>query len=258
MAGIIAAVRRGGGGSVHERGLQRICGLGAVRAVFEREPGRVERLFFEDDMKREVGRFCRTLARARKPYRQVGKTELARIAGTILHGGVVAIARPRPLHDFDPQAARQWAEDSKPVLILDGIGNPHNLGAIARSAAFFGLERIVLSNRPEQALPSDASFRVAEGGFEYLSLCRAPLPAALDELRPVYHIVGTAPGSGTSPGKWHDGRPIALVLGNEESGLDPPTIAACDEVVAIPGSDRVQSLNVAAAAAILIYLLTRC
>ena len=52
-------------------------------------------------------------------------------------------------------------------------------------------------------------------------------------------------------------RPIALVLGNEETGLDPDTIAACDDVVTIPGGSRVQSLNVAAAAAILIYTLTR-
>jgi len=53
------------------------------------------------------------------------------------------------------------------------------------------------------------------------------------------------------------GKPVALILGNEEKGLDPATLAACDEVVTIPGSGRVQSLNVAAAAAILIYLATR-
>lgn len=236
--------------------LQRICGLAAVRALFERDPGRVERLFFDAGMKREVEPFCRTLSRARKPYRQVDKAELARIAGTILHGGVVAIARPRPLLDFEPLAARQWAEDNKPLLILDGVGNPHNLGAIVRSAAFFGLERIVVSDRPEQALPSDASFRVAEGGFEYLELYRAPLPAVFDELRPIYRIVGTAPGRHPLRAKWEGARPVALVLGNEESGLAPATTAACDEIAAIPGSGRMQSLNVAAAAAILLYLLT--
>jgi RNA methyltransferase, TrmH family len=238
------------------RELQRICGPAAVRAVFARDPGRVERLFFEDSVKGLVGPFCRMLARARKPYRQIDKAELARIAGTILHGGIVAIARPRPLIDFDPQAVRRWAEDGKPLLILDGVSNPHNLGAIVRSAAFFGLERIVISDRPEQALPSDASFRVAEGGFEYLNLCRAPLPAALDELRPAYRIIGTALGCRAALDRRVADRPVALILGNEEMGLDPATIAACDEVVTIPGSGRVQSLNVAAAAAILMYLLT--
>jgi len=249
--------RRGEVSAVRDRELQRICGLAAVRAVFARDPGRVERLFFEDRMKEQVGVFCRLLARSRKPYRRVDDVELARIAGTILHGGVVAIARPRPVLDLDPQAARRWAEDGSALVILDGIGNPHNLGAIARSAAFFGLERIVLTDHPEQALPSDASFRVAEGGFEHLNLYRAPLPAALGELRPSYRIVGTALGGRAAPDRWAADRPVALILGNEEAGLDPITMAACDEILTIPGSGHVQSLNVAAAAAILIYLLTR-
>jgi RNA methyltransferase, TrmH family len=247
----------GDGRPPHERQLLRICGSAAVRALFERDPGRVERLFFEDRMKGEVGPFCRMLARERKPYRQIDEAELARVAGTVLHGGVVAIARPRPVVDFAPEAAREWAKDGKPLLILDGIGNPHNLGAIVRSAAFFGLERMLLADRPDQALPSDASYRVAEGGFEHLNLHRAPLPAALRELRQVYRVVGTALGKRVVPAAWGGDRPVALVLGNEEAGLDPATVAACDEVMTIPGSGRVQSLNVAAAAAILIYTLTR-
>jgi TrmH RNA methyltransferase len=241
----------------HSRQLLRICGLAAVTALFERNPRRVERLFFEDRVKGEVGSFCRTLARTRKPYRQVDKAELARVAGTPLHGGVVAIAAPQPLAEFDRSAVPIWAKNGKPLLVLDGIGNPHNLGAIARSAAFFGLERVVLADRPDQALPSDASYRVAEGGLEHLDLHRAPLPAALFELRPAYRVIGTALGLGLAPHRLEGGTPVALVFGNEETGLDPATIAACDQIWSIPGSGRVQSLNVAAAAAILLYLLTR-
>jgi TrmH RNA methyltransferase len=241
----------------HARQLSRICGLASVRALFECDPGRVERLFFDDKAKGEVGRFCQMLASERKPYRQVDKLELARVAGTVLHGGVVAIARPRPIADFAPGAVREWAQDGTPLLILDGVANPHNLGAIVRSAAFFGVERIVLADRPDQALPSDASYRVAEGGFEHLILHRGSLPAALRELRQIYRVVGTALGERAAPAVWHGDRPVALVLGNEETGLDRATLAACDDVVTISGGGRVQSLNVAAAAAILIYSLTR-
>jgi TrmH RNA methyltransferase len=131
------------------------------------------------------------------------------------------------------------------------------LGAIVRSAAFFGIDRIVLADHPAQALPSDASYRVAEGGFEHVNLYRASLPAALYELRRSYRIIGTALGRPAMPADQRGDRPVALVLGNEEAGLDPDTIAACEIVVSIPGSGRVQSLNVAAAAAILIYQLTR-
>src|SRR5262249_12616161 len=143
-----ASRRRGDDGPPHERELLRICGLAAVRALFECDPGRAERLFFENREKGEVGAFCQALPGAAKPYRQLDPSELARVAGTVLHGGVVAIARPKPLAGFDPAAVRGWAESGKPLLVLDGIGNPHNLGAIARSAAFFGLERILLADRP--------------------------------------------------------------------------------------------------------------
>jgi RNA methyltransferase, TrmH family len=249
--------RARGARPLHERTLLRVCGLAAVSALFETDPGRVERLFFEPRLRTEAGKFCAVLASARKPYREVAAGELARIAGTVLHGGITAIARPRPIEAFDPAAAPGWARDGKPLLVLDGIGNPHNLGAIARTAAFFGIERIVLGDRPDQALPSDASYRVAEGGLDRLVLYRAPLPAALTGLREGYRVVGAALGSGIPLAARGAGKPLALILGNEEKGLDPATLAACDEVVTIPGGSRVQSLNVAAAAAILIYLATR-
>ena len=243
--------------AVHERRLLRISGLAAVRALFERDPSRVERLFFAEKLKPELGVFCRSLAADRRPYRQLERGELARVAGTVLHGGVVAIARPRPLLDMDPEAAGKWAQDGKPLVILDGVGNPHNLGAIVRSAAFFGIDRVLLSDRPDQALPSDASYRIAEGGFEQLSLYCVQLPAALHELRPVYRVIGTTLGEGGSSTLSGGARPVALVLGNEETGVDAATLAACEEAVTIPGTGRMQSLNVAAAAAILIHALTR-
>jgi RNA methyltransferase, TrmH family len=250
---------RGGHGirPPHERTLLRVCGLAAVRALFETDSGRVERLFFESGLRAEARGFCAALRSVRKPYREVEASELARIAGTVLHGGIAAIARPRPLGNFDPAAVPGWARDGKPLLVLDGVGNPHNLGAIARTAAFFGIERIVLADRPDQALPSDASYRIAEGGLDHLTLYQAPLPGALANLRPAYHVIGTTLGEGSILRGRHAGKPIALILGNEEKGLAPAMVAACDEIVTIQGSGRVQSLNVAAAAAILIYLANR-
>lgn len=244
----------------HRRELLRVCGLNAVRALFARDPGRVERLFFAARLEPELAPFCRALAAARKPYRQVGAEELARVAGTVLHGGVVAVARPRPPLAAAPEAAAGWAADGLPLLVLDGIANPHNLGAIARSAAFFGVPRIVLAERGEQALPSDASYRVAEGGLDRVRLYRASLPVLLPGLRRSYRVIGAAAEGGAPPVPRRDGRPAALVLGNEEHGLDPATRALCEEIATLPGTapeGGVQSLNVAAAAAILLYLLTR-
>ncbi|HZU89300.1 MAG TPA: RNA methyltransferase [Stellaceae bacterium] len=240
----------------HRRELLHVCGLAAVRALFARDPGRVARLFFEPRLAAELAPLCHVLAAARKPYRAVAAAELARIAGTVLHGGVVAVARPLPPLAARPEAIAGWAADGKPLVVLDGIGNPHNLGAIARSAAFFAVPRLLLAARREQALPSDASYRVAAGGLDQVALYRAPLPALLPALRRVYRVIGAAAEGGVPPARRHDGRPVALVLGNEERGLDPATRALCEEIVTIPGGGAVQSLNVAAAAAILIYLLT--
>jgi TrmH RNA methyltransferase len=239
------------------RTLLRIAGLPAVSALFATAPERVERLFFDARAKPLLGAFCATLARARKPYRLVEADELERVAGTVLHGGVVAVAQPRPVPILDVAAAASWARDGHPLLLLDGIGNPHNLGAIARSVAFFGLPRLILSDHPEQAGPSDAAYRVAEGGLEHVALYRTPrFASVLKELRRFYRVIGTAAAEGGPLDTLRAGdRPIALVLGNEEQGLPGATLAACEEIVTIRGAGRVESLNVSASAAILIHAL---
>jgi RNA methyltransferase, TrmH family len=242
--------------------LLRIAGLPAVSALFAAAPERVERLFFDARMKRHVAAFCTELARSRKPYREVGAEEIERVAGSVMHGGIVALAAPRAIAVLDPAAQAGtlagWARSRRLILLLDGVGNPHNLGAIARSAAFLGVERMILSDHPAQAGPSDASYRVAEGGLEHLELWRAPLFARmLAELRKHFLVVGAAAEGGRSLRALEPGeRPVALVLGNEEHGLPPATLKACEQIVTIPGAGRIQSLNVAASAAILLYGLT--
>jgi TrmH RNA methyltransferase len=239
--------------------LLRVAGLPAVAALFAKAPHRVERLFFDQRMRPQVSDFCAELARAHKPFRLVPSEELERVAGSVMHGGIVALARPQPLPALDLAKAADWARGGEPLLLLDGIGNPHNLGAIVRTAAFFGLPRIVLSDHPAQAGLSDASYRVAEGGLEYVELHHSVRFAnTLQQLRRNYRIIGTAAGNGqTIEALRRTEQPLAVVLGNEEHGLPPATLAACETIVTIPGSGLVQSLNVAASAAILIHALTR-
>ena len=236
--------------------LVRVAGSAAVAALFARSPERVERLFFGAERSNEAAAFCQRLSRLRKPYREVGADELARVAGTAMHGGIVALARPRPVLPFDPSEASGWISAAPLLVVLDGVSNPHNLGAIVRTAAFFGLDRIVISDHPLQAGPSDAAHRVAEGGLEFVQLYRATnLATALKRLKPAYRVIGTALGRGRTLAGFAPDRPVAIVLGNEEAGLDSAAIAACDDVVTLPGSGWVQSLNVSATAAILIHNL---
>lgn len=233
----------------------RIAGLAAVGAVFARDPGRVERLFFDPRLKDAADPFCTALAKLRRPYRMVEAEELARIAGTVLHGGIVAVTWPPELAAFDLEQAKLWAAAGEPVIILDGVGNPHNLGAIVRTMAFFGLRRLVVSDHPGQALPSEAAYRVAEGGFEWVEVTRVRrLPIMLKRLSAHYRVIGTALGGAKPFVALAKGRrPLALVLGNEEEGLPAASLQACEGVVTIPGSGHIQSLNVAATAAILVH-----
>ena len=210
-------------------------------------------------MKPEAGPFCAELARRHRPYREVEAEDLARLAGSVLHGGILALAQPRPVPLFDPASAATWAAAGRLLLLLDAIGNPHNLGAIVRTAAFFEIPRILISDHPEQAGPSDASYRVAEGGMEYIELHRAPnFAQALRSLQRSHRVIGAAAENGKPiDAIGASEKPVALVLGNEQHGLPRDTRRACEELVTIPGSGLVQSLNVAATAAILIYAFSK-
>lgn len=234
-----------------------ICGYKAVAALFERRPHDAVRLFFEPAQARRIFAFSAYMARERRPFREVGADELQRVAGTVHHGGVVAIARERlfkPVYDGD---IARWAAARTPVLLLDRISNAHNLGALARTAAFFGVGVLVYAEHPEQALLTEAAYRVAEGGLEFLEVRTVPsLPTLMREMRQRFYIVGSSPRGeplGDSARAIRDyPRSPALVLGNEEMGMSAVVAKECDRLVQIEGAGGIESLNVAAAAAILI------
>ena len=230
-----------------------ICGANAVAALFRRRPEAALRLYYTEAGRGVAGPFCAVLARRHAPYRLLPQDEMARAAGTPHHGGVAVVARARVVPIL--QAADVPRE--RMLLVLDGIGNPHNLGAIARSAAFFGVRTLVLNHVAGSALPSDAAYRTAEGAMEELVLYRSrELPALLQALGPTYRTVAATlrPGAPALADLPRD-RPVALVLGSEEHGVSQAVLAACRREVRIAGHGLVQSLNVAQAAAVLLHAL---
>jgi RNA methyltransferase, TrmH family len=234
----------------------KVSGLRAVSALFATAPQRIQRLFLVKEMSREARPITEALARERKPFRQVDAAELQRIAATMHHGGIVATIDPPTLKIPTAADIEAWAAAKAPILVLDGVSNPHNFGAILRTAAFLGVRHVVLSERKEQALPSEAAYRVAEGGMEHVTLYRpAALATFCRNLSTRFRVVAASP-RGTALGRLPpDSRPPAIVLGNEETGLDPSVARACDNLVAIAGSGAVESLNVSVAAGILMHAL---
>ena len=227
-----------------------ICGANSVAALFKQRADAVQRLFYVEEQRLLAGPYCAQLAKLRKPYRLLGADEMNRATGTTHHGGIAAVAESRKILP----ATLDTIPRGKLLVALDGIGNPHNLGAIARAAAFFGVETLLLHDVPGAASPSDAAYRVAEGGFEFLQLFRTrDLAQTLTELTPVYRSVAASTDKESKP--LQDlplDRPIALVLGHEETGISEAVLKACRRRVHVQGSGNVQSLNVATAAAVLL------
>ncbi|MDE3084085.1 MAG: RNA methyltransferase, partial [Verrucomicrobiota bacterium] len=171
-----------------------ICGLAAVRARFSRDASSIRRLYFDYATGRKIGVMCKALAAAKKIYRCVEPAELEKVAGTVHHGGIVAVVDAPKLRAPTESEMRAWAARREPLLLLDRIGNAHNLGAIARTAAFFGAAVLVLPEHPQAALPNDAAYRVAEGGMEHLKFFQVKnLAQFCRELAAAgYEIVGAA------------------------------------------------------------------
>lgn len=234
-----------------------ICGLAAVRARFQRDAASIQRLFFDYATGKRVGVMCKALAQARKIYRQVEPAELEKIAGSVHHGGIVAVVAAPELRAPAASDVQAWASRRQAVLVLDRIGNAHNLGALARTAAFFGVAHIVIPTDPAAARPNDAAFRVAEGGLEQVAVWAVrDLAGWLGDLKAAgYVVIGAATRGGRPETAVNRGAPVALVLGNEEKGLADDVAAACTRLVTIPGSGAVESLNVSVAGAVLLWEL---
>ena len=235
-----------------------VCGWQAVSTLFAQHPDEIRRVFFDGPTGKRAGEMCAWLAAHKKVYRQVEPAELAKVAGTVHHGGIVAVIAERPLQRVSRETISAWAKTRAPLLLLDRVSNAHNLGAIARTAAFFGVRAIILPDSPAQALPGEAAFRVAEGGMEFVDFYRViSLPEFCVDLKRHYTLIGTSlRGNQLSPAAAKERglpRPPAIILGNEEKGLAPNIAALCDRLIKIPGADTVESLNVSAATAVLCW-----
>jgi len=144
-------------------------------------------------------------------------------------------------------------------MALDRVRNPYNVGAILRSAAFFGVAGVLLgAPAPHPGLATTA-VRVAEGGVERLAMARTTdLAQTLAAMRARgIHVFGADGHAPTSALGFAFARPALLVVGHEREGLGDRIRAQCDALVAIPGGGGVDSLNVAVATGVLLAELTR-
>ena len=230
----------------------RLYGLNAVRAAFARRPDALRKLYLSEARIPALQPLLKWCVANRVGYRVVGEDDLRKLAASSHHEGVVA-----DLLREEPQPLAKWL-DALPAgpqcaIWLDGVGNPHNFGAILRSAAHFGVAAILLPSGSTLAL-SGAAARVAEGGAEAVPLVRLDdVATSLTGLRAAgFALAATVVEGGAD--LFATGLPerLVYVLGAEGEGMDRHLAADCDLQLSIPGTGAVESLNVAAATAVLL------
>lgn len=234
------------------RGEMRLYGLNALRALFARRPQAIRKLYLAEARIPQLQPLLQWCVANRIGYRVVADADLHKLAASSHHEGVVA--------DVLREEARSltgWLQALPAgrhcALWLDGIGNPHNLGAILRSAAHFGVSALLLPKHSPLAL-SGAAARVAEGGAEAVPWVRLGREDnAIAQLHGAgFALAATVVRGGADVFAAALPQRLVYVLGAEGAGMDAALAASCDLRLSIPGSGRVESLNVAAATAVLL------
>jgi 23S rRNA (guanosine2251-2'-O)-methyltransferase len=223
-----------------------------------------------DNPKRRIHRLLQANAEAEKaargagdrklpPWETVDRAILDRVAGReSVHQGIVAQVDPLPETEVEDVAA--WAADQpeSKIVILDQVTDPHNVGAILRSAAAFGALAVILTER-NAAPESGVLAKAASGALEVVPLVRViNLARAMEQLKAAgFWCAGlAAEGQRTLAEARLSGR-VALCLGAEGAGLRRLTRTHCDLLVKLPTSGPIDHLNVSNAAAVALYELSR-
>ena len=235
-------------------------GLRAGLAVFARRRQDICSIAYDAEQRGELSALLSWAAAQGVPARELSERQLSEQAESNQHEGLVLEVRPRVWLPPKELAATLLAS-SKLGVALDRVRNPQNIGAILRSAAFFGAEAALLgAPAPHPGLPPFA-LRVAEGAAEHMSFSRTTdLADTLARLRSAgVHVVGADTHAERNAEVEHFQLPGAtlLVLGNEREGLSPRIRAQCDTLIGIRGSGAVESLNVAVAAGVIFAELRR-
>jgi 23S rRNA (guanosine2251-2'-O)-methyltransferase len=237
-----------------------VYGMHAVRALIARNPGRVAHLWLlAGRADRRLRELAELAASRRIAVDDVSAAELDERTGGAAHQGVLAeVRRSMELAEVDLPGIIQSIEGVPLVLVLDGVQDPHNLGACLRSADALGAHAVVIP-RDRAASVTPTVRKVAAGAAETTPVVSVVnLARSLRQLKELgLWVVGADAGAQLSADTTALDGPLALVLGSEGEGMRRLTRETCDLTVRLPLSGAVESLNVSVAAGILLYEVGR-
>jgi 23S rRNA (guanosine2251-2'-O)-methyltransferase len=237
----------------------QVYGLHAVRSVLERRPETIVAAKLLRDPGGKLAELARELAKHGVPVQHAQRAELDRLTDGAVHQGVVAevhAAAEFSIEDFETLVLERGR--ALRLLVLDGVEDPRNLGACLRTADAAGVDAVVVPKAHSAKLTA-AAMKTATGATETVPVFRAPnLARALSWLKEAgVWIVGADAEAGQSLYAAKLAPPVAMALGGEGRGLRRLTRDLCDELVAIPMSGTVESLNVSVATGIVLFELKR-
>lgn len=198
------------------------------------------------------------LARGRNiPLRFEDRAQIDRLAGSKDHQGVVALAAARAgatIEDILAAASAAGHGQKGLIVLLDGVEDPHNLGAIIRTALACGAHGVVIPERRSAGL-TDAVARASAGALAHLPVAKVTnLAQTMQELKEAgYWLIGLDECAGKSYTEADYTSPVGIVLGGEGKGLHDLTRKRCDFVVSLPTAGPVKSLNVSVAAGVVLF-----
>ncbi|MEK7703028.1 MAG: 23S rRNA (guanosine(2251)-2'-O)-methyltransferase RlmB [Nitrospirota bacterium] len=189
----------------------------------------------------------------------VNKDQIARIAGTTQHQGVAAVVASESYQDLDALIAVSIKRKESPFfLLLDGVEDPRNLGAILRTAEAAGVHGVVIPKRRSASL-SPVVGKTSAGAMAHLPIARVTnLSQTIDQLKKDnISIVGMDAASKISYLQVDLQSPVAIVVGGEGGGIHQKVLERCDQVISLPMRGMVSSLNVSVAVGIMAYEVLR-
>lgn len=235
---------------------QKVYGLHACRAVFNKRPDAVIRAYVVEQRMNDVGDMLRAMAAKKLAYHVVAPDEMDRVCESSRHEGFCLLVKTKPQLSSGEFLSRieEPNHEAGAILYLDGVGNPHNVGAMMRTMAHFGCEYLLLGGVESSGVSGGALAKIAEGGAEFITSVKVTEPAALlTKLAGLgYTLVGTSSHKGASLFSTQLDRKCVIVMGSEGKGISAPVGKLCRAFVRIPGTGAVDSLNVSVATGLLL------
>ena len=207
----------------------------------------------------ERGPLAEALETFRPKPEIVDRRQLDELTEGGVHQGVVAMLPPTKVHELDKLIASSLAPGGERLLVaLDGVQDPRNLGAIARSAYALGASGLIVPKDRSAAI-SGAAFKASAGALAHLKVAEVTnLSRALKEAKDAgFWTVAALPGDGPDASALDMTMPVVLVVGGEGGGVRPGVAKQCDFRARIPMRPGVDSLNASVSAAILLYEIQR-